>query len=392
MQNIDCLLCHQKEYKRKKVNGVFVPDTATMTISMDDAVRTVHKPERVNCLQCHAKAGGGDAYKRGDMALAQGTTTDRNFDVHMATSGGNLTCQSCHTAQNHRIAGRGSDIRETDLNVRMNCTTSSCHPNKATSTGHSTADVSRHIARVACQTCHISTYGRNASDTAATEATETHRDWAQPHTTSSGAIHPTPTLANNLTPEYKFWNGYSYNHNLGETASIDPSTGRYATSRPEGSVSDSASKLYPFKYKTAYQPIATQLSRLIALDTSVYFTNGNLDSAVKGGLVNMGLSANEPYSMTTTDTYQLITHQVMPKDRALTCNQCHGTTTQMDLKGKLGYAMKGSQSTTCRQCHGSENMPSFTSVHNIHVREEKYDCAWCHTFSRPERGLRAQGN
>src|SRR5512139_611839 len=30
LQNVDCLICHQKEYKRKKVNGVFVPDTASM--------------------------------------------------------------------------------------------------------------------------------------------------------------------------------------------------------------------------------------------------------------------------------------------------------------------------------------------------------------------------
>jgi hypothetical protein len=392
LQNIDCLLCHQKDYKRKKVNGVFVPDTAGMAISMDQAVRTVHKPERVNCLQCHAKAGGGDAYKRGDIALAQVSTADRNFDVHMATSGANLVCQSCHIAQDHRIAGRGSDLRETDLDVKMNCTTSTCHQNKTTASGHATTDVNKHIARVACQTCHISLYGRNASDTAATEATETHRDWTQPYTTSSGAIHPTPALANNLKPEYKFWNGHSYNQNLGDIASIDPVTGKYPTSRPEGAINDSASKLYPFKYKTAYQPIATNRSKLIAVDTSVYFATGNLDSAVKAGLVNMGLSSSEPYSMITTDTYQLITHQVMTKDKALACNQCHGTTAQMDLKGRLGYSMKGTQSTTCRQCHGAKDTISFTSLHNKHVKDKKYDCAWCHTFSRPERGLQAAGN
>ena len=391
LQNIDCLLCHQKEYKRNKVNGVFVPDTASMAISMDQAVQTVHKPERVNCLQCHAKAGGGDAYKRGDIALAQGTTTDRNFDVHMATSGADLVCQSCHTTQAHRIAGRGSDLRETDLDVKMNCTTSTCHPGKTTSTGHTTIDVNKHIARVACQTCHISTYGRNAADTAATEATETHRDWTKPHTTSSGAIHPTVTLANDLKPEYAFWNGYSYNQNLGDIASIDPSTGNYAASRPEGAINDAASILFPFKYKTAYQPIATSLNQLIAADLGIYFATGNLDSAVKAGLVNMGLSSSTPYSMITTDTYQLITHQVMTKDRALTCTQCHGTTSQMDLKGKLGYTMKGTQSSTCTQCHGAKNMPSFTSMHSKHVTSKKYDCAWCHTFSRPERGLRAAG-
>jgi len=332
------------------------------------------------------RQGQGQEQLRGDLALASGTTADRSYDVHMATTGANLACQSCHTTRNHRIAGKGSDLRATDLDVKVECT--KCH----NAAPHDDSNLNKHTARVACQTCHISVYGRNASDSAATEATETHRDWTKPHTTSSGAIHPTPTLANDLKPEYKFWNGYSYNQNLGDSAAIDPSTGTYATSRPEGAINDAASKLFPFKYKTAYQPIATSLSKLIAVDTGVYFAAGNLDSAVKAGLVNMGLSSGTPYSMITTDTYQLITHQVMTKDRALTCNQCHGTTAQMDLKGKLGYAMKGTQSSTCRQCHGAEDMPSFTSLHNKHVKDKKYDCAWCHTFSRPERGLRAPGN
>ena len=83
LSNIDCLICHQKEYKRKKVNGVMVPDEDNMTISMHEAVRTVHKPDRSTCLGCHAKAGGGDAVKRGDLALATGNTTDYHYDVHM---------------------------------------------------------------------------------------------------------------------------------------------------------------------------------------------------------------------------------------------------------------------------------------------------------------------
>ncbi len=100
LQNIDCLICHQKDYKRKKdTTGFFVPDTANMAVTMDQAVQTVHKPVRANCVQCHAKGGGGDNNKRGDMALAHATTTDRNFDVHMSSTGANLTCQQCHTTE-----------------------------------------------------------------------------------------------------------------------------------------------------------------------------------------------------------------------------------------------------------------------------------------------------
>ncbi|MBT8072032.1 MAG: hypothetical protein KJO80_16490, partial [Gammaproteobacteria bacterium] len=94
LENIDCMICHQDAYKRKRVDGVFQPDTANMSISVDEAVQTVHKPTRASCLQCHAKAGGGDAVKRGDLALATAHTADRKYDVHMATTGANLNCQS----------------------------------------------------------------------------------------------------------------------------------------------------------------------------------------------------------------------------------------------------------------------------------------------------------
>jgi len=388
LENIDCLLCHQAGYKRVKLNGVFVPDTKNMAITMDQAVQNIHLPIRLNCVQCHAKGGGGDNYKRGDMAVAHASTADRNFDVHVAITGADLDCQACHVTTNHRIAGRGSDLRETDLDVQMNCSTSQCHPNKATRTGHRTSAVNRHIDRVACQTCHIKTYARDAVDTVATEGTEIYRNWLLPHPTPTGAIHPTPTLANNLKPVYRFWDKYSTNYSLFDRAYPDPATGRYPTSRPEGRIDDPtpASKLYPFKYKAALQPLAVSHSQLIALDTSVYFSTGDAHAATRSGLVNMGYSAFEPYEFVETDTYQLITHEVMPKSEVLTCSNCHGTTAQVDLKA-LGYALKGPQSSICRQCHSPESPESFMEMHKIHVTEEKYDCSFCHIFSRPERRL-----
>jgi hypothetical protein len=60
----------------------------------------------------------------------------------------------------------------------------------------------------------------------------------------------------------------------------------------------------------------------------------------------------------------------------------------MDLQGELGYALKGTQAQVCYQCHGSKEDKSFTELHNKHVKDKRYDCSWCHSFSRPERGLR----
>ncbi|MDO9109745.1 MAG: hypothetical protein Q7U40_03750, partial [Desulfatirhabdiaceae bacterium] len=236
LQNIDCLICHQKDYKRKKdTTGFFVPDTANMAVTMDQAVQTVHKPVRANCVQCHAKGGGGDNNKRGDMALAHATTTDRNFDVHMSSTGANLTCQQCHTTDSHRIAGRGSDLRQTDLDVKVTCSTASCHSNKMTASGHATADVNKHVNRIACQTCHIKTYARNAADTTATESTEIYRNWTTPEwVTALNRWEPLITRGSDLKPAYTFWNGTSWNYSLKETALYDAATGTYPTSRPEG--------------------------------------------------------------------------------------------------------------------------------------------------------------
>ena len=95
------------------------------------------------------------------LTIAHGTTTDRNFDVHMASSGANLDCQACHLTEQHLMAGRGSDLRPTDLDVEMSCT--DCHEEKASNSGHEQSSIGRHVERVACQSCHISTYARDAA-------------------------------------------------------------------------------------------------------------------------------------------------------------------------------------------------------------------------------------
>jgi len=387
LENIDCLICHQREYRRKKIGGIFVPDTVNMAITMEEAVQTVHLPERINCLNCHAKAGGGDAVKRGDLALVSADTSDVQYDVHMATSAGNLKCQDCHIFRNHRFAGKGSDIRPTDLDIQIAC--AACHPDKAKSTGHSSSTISRHVARVACQTCHIPYYAKDANDSVATEATEIHRTWLS--TASLVApFHPNSTKANNMIPKYRFWNRYSENYLLGDVAGYDPATGNFPTSRPEGFVDDESldSKLYPFKHKTAVQPMMDATGQLIALNTSVYFETADPDLAAASGLVNMGYLGSEAYSWVTTDTFQLLNHQISPDSEALTCSDCHGNKVRMDLTGELGYQLKASESKVCTQCHEREDSEGFKDLHEEHVVERKYDCSHCHVFSRPERNLR----
>ncbi|MEJ2199848.1 MAG: hypothetical protein P8X63_02365, partial [Desulfuromonadaceae bacterium] len=233
--------------------------------------------------------------------------------------------------------------------------------------------------------CHIPLYAKNAADTDATEATEIFRTWRATEATTA-PMHPAATKANDLLPRYRFWNGQSDNYLLGDVAQLDPATGRYPTSRPVGSVQEG--KLYPFKYKTAEQPMTSGSNLLIALDTSVFFVAADADAATRQGLLNMGMSDSTPWEWVETDTFQALNHQVSPQEQALSCSSCHGSTDRMDLQGQLGYQLKGSQSVVCTQCHGREESRSFESIHDKHVRDKGYDCSRCHTFSRPERGLR----
>lgn len=386
LENIDCLVCHQDAYKRKKVNGLMQPDMAVMAISMDEAVQTVHKPTRAACLQCHAKAGGGDAVKRGDLALATAHTSDKNYDVHMATTGADLQCQACHVPENHRFPGKGSDIRPTDLDVDLDCASSSCH----SPAPHDSSEINRHTKKVACQTCHIPVYAKNASDTLASEATEIHRSWQSGSEHETAPLHPVNIKANDLIPAYRHWNRASDNYLLFDEVYADWYTGTYPTSMPDGDVADPNSKLFPFKYKTSDYPIRSESNQLIALDTSVFFATADADAATLSGLENMGFDPSDDYAWVTTDTYQLLNHQVSPADDALNCTTCHMNASRMDLQGELGFGLSDANRNTCASgCHDSSksfewsfgDFKEFREHHKKH-REKRAGCQECHSFSR----------
>ncbi|MBS3908898.1 MAG: alpha-2-macroglobulin [Actinobacteria bacterium] len=390
LKNIDCLMCHNEAYaldRDRLSDGSMGPKT-TDTATLNSYVRNIHKPTKTNCLKCHAFAGGGDSVKRGDITWAHRNTGDSVFDVHMSTGRGKLTCQACHKFVNHKVTGKGSDLRATDYAAEVKCSNSTCHSTKESSTGHTTAAVNKHIARVACQTCHIPIYAKDASDSTANEATEIHRSWKEPSVSTAAPYHPPSTKANNLIPKYKFWDRKSYCGLIYDVLTMDATSMAFPTSYPNGAVNGPlGTKLYAFKYKTAEQPMRDANKVLIALDTKYYMlTTPDAVEATKRGLVNMGYSSTDAFSWVKTDTYQMLNHEVPTKDKVLACGTCHENTTQMKLVGELGYHLKNTKSTICTQCHRDKNWKGYVSGHSRHVDTQKYDCSWCHTFQRPEKG------
>ncbi len=388
LDNIDCLVCHNEAYQLARVrltDGTMGPPAGTAQATLDGYVRNIAKPTRANCLKCHAYAGGGDAVKRGDISAVQGTTSDGNFDVHMATSRGNLKCQACHAFVNHKVTGKGSDLESTDAASEVKCATTLCHPTRVNG-GHATTAINSHIAHVACQTCHIPVYGK--------VATEVSRDWRTSVVNGTG-WKPEEVKGSNLTPTYKWWNRKTFNYLKGDAATLNATTGAYEMEKLQGGVTgDTTNKIYPFKYKVAYQPMRTTGSILVALDTNEYLNvSGGYAAAVTKGMFNMGFATTDPYTTVKTDTYQLLNHTIPDAQSTggtLVCASCHeastgGAGTKMALK-TMGYAMKAPLATICTQCHGSRNWKGYASGHSGHVTSRKFDCSWCHNFSRPERG------
>lgn len=388
LDNIDCLVCHNQAYQLARVrltDGTMGPPAGTAQATLDGYVQNIAKPTRTNCLKCHAFGGGGDAVKRGDLSSAQYNTTDGNHDVHMATGRGNLSCQRCHKFVNHKVTGKGSDLESTDYASEVKCATSECHPNRV-SGGHVTTAVNKHLAHVACQTCHIPKYGK--------VATEMQRDWRTAATPGQPS-HPSSVKQSNVTPTYKWWNRKTWNYLKGDAAVYNAATGAYQMDILQGSVAgDTTNKIYPFKYKISYQPLRTTGNILVALDTNEYLNvSGDYVTSVQKGLFNMGFNSADAYTTVKADTYQLLNHTIPDAQSTggvLTCANCHeatigGAGTAMALK-TMGYAKKADYSVICTQCHSQKTWKGYAAGHSRHVDSVKADCSYCHTFSRPERG------
>ena len=398
-ENIDCLMCHNEEYAMARVRlsdgsmGVLTPT--------DSMVQNPTVPSKANCLKCHAYGGGGNGVKRGDLAWELTDNSDANYDVHMNTAGANLQCTACHSFNGlHKVSGKGSDLRPTDFSSEVSCSTTECHPGMDSGNGHEAAGVrgepDRHVARVACQSCHIPTYGKTA--------TETHRIWRTHHdgqnaeTCTDCPGHPDRVDLANQIPAYKFWNRISDNYLLGDVAQINPDTGNtYQTSMPMGDLNDG--KLYPFKYKTSEAAMSTD-GKIIAIDTWEYLkVSGNVYTAIDSGVANMraegmqiGDFIGDPEGWAISDTYQLINHGVNPASEVADCGQCHGAfdITSDNMLDTMGYKLKGVKEEVCGQCHdGTKKLPRTHERMHGHVEKGSgIDCLYCHSFTRAaERDL-----
>jgi hypothetical protein len=382
LNNIDCLICHSDSYKRKVelVGGklMFVPAPEKMTVDALEAITDIHLPTNGTCLNCHAYAGGGNNNKRGDLEEAHRSPSSASFDVHMASTavgGAGLICTDCHTVQNHRIAGRGVDLRATDLDVTVDC--AMCH----TTAPHGVTDLDKHTRRVNCTVCHIPHFAKGVS-------TDMLRDFSRPAEVDvkKQLYEPHIDREANVIPEYWFFNGTSYIYEF-MTPAIPNEGGRVTMAAPLGSVQDPTAKINAFKYHNAVQARDVDTRALLPVKAGILFQTGDIDRAIRQGATDVGLLLAHGYDFVPTERYMGLFHEVAPKEEALTCNECHNGGARMDFDA-LGYARRPTLNgkPLCASCHGDKTnkWPAnelFDKVHAKHVRDKRINCSECHYFS-----------
>lgn len=397
--DVDCLMCHSDTYQRKfvvdptntetvtnilgeektyvfgavdaKGNYTTVPDFDKMPpgTTMVDVVRAVHLPTSKSCLRCHATAGGGDWIKRGDMGLS---TADPmvNEDVHLSKSGANLACVNCHSGLDHKMGGRGIDLRQTEA---ITPTCQACH----TTSPHVNETLNRHAqGQVSCQVCHIKAFAKGG-------ATEMARDWRIPvwnpaFCSGQGGFVGEELKASNVQPEYVWFDGTSYVYNLGEKISPEPN-GVYAMAKASGRPFDGKSSIVPIKRHFTIMPLLDN-GKIVPPAIMWMFMTGDFHLAVEKGMKEHGMSGT--YSIVEADAEMLITHGVEPKAMAPACSECHdssGSTpdgTRMLPFTALGYHDVAQEILSCTLCHSQKNL-SWEDMHGTH--RDEVSCSSCHT-------------
>jgi octaheme c-type cytochrome (tetrathionate reductase family) len=323
-RNVDCMVCHDKsDAYFKGASAAGYPDRS---VNFTQVAQSVGRPGNFNCGVCHFYSGGGNNIKHGDLEDAL-MACDREVDVHMAANGINMTCVDCHTAEKHHIKGTLYSVSSSHEN-RLHC--EDCH----TGTPHPDRMLNLHTASVACQTCHIPTYAK-------VNSTKMAWYWSEAGKLINGKpYHEMDSLgnetylsikgrfewANNVKPDYFWFNGHAKHYILGDTIGENP----LRVNELLGSVGDGESKIIPVKVHRGDQIYDPNTRLLIQpklyspnKGDSAYWMDFDWNTASMAGMKQVGLPYSGEYAFIETVMYWPVNHMVAPKEKALSCNECH---------------------------------------------------------------------
>jgi len=310
-ENVDCLICHDWTGTYVKGEGGLPP----ADVDLLQVARSVGYPKRENCGICHIYGGGGEGVKHGDLDQTL-VNPAAEVDVHMGRA--DMLCIDCHRTDRHRIAGTSFSVSITHDNPLF-CT--DCHPDVP----HRDRRINTHLASVACETCHISTYAKRAP-------TKTEWDWSRAgNPDRPDDVHTYLKIKGefvyeeNVVPEYRWFNFTVQRYLLGDP--IDPETPT-DLNRPLGDLNDPAAKIWPFKIHRATQPydrVHRTLLQPVTSGDGGYWHDFDWAKALRLGAETTGLPFSGEYGFARTRMYWPLSHMVSPKEQALQCCDCHST-------------------------------------------------------------------
>jgi octaheme c-type cytochrome (tetrathionate reductase family) len=389
---VDCLICHDQTYSYKKYptdagHPVYKPKPwpkkskkIWFPPDLAKVAQSVGLPTKKNCGSCHFSGGGGNGVKHGDMDRSLANPS-RELDVHLSKDGGNLECTACHTTVEHDITGANPTLAPRDkhkflqggrFGSHMDC--ESCHtarphtlnpekgydPSKATFMNNKLDD---HTDKIACQTCHIPTFAR-------VYPTKMWWDWSKAGKFKDGkglvkkyvvkdgvkalSYHfkkGSFVWAKDETPEYYWYNGHSDQQFIGDTID-DQTPGKETTTkgrfdkidlnRPvvpinklHGNYEDPNARIWPVKVHRGIQPYDPKQKKLLVpklfgkKGTGSYWTTFSWDTSLAKGMEYVNQPWSGQYDWIQTEMFWPLTHMVAPKEKALSCAECHSS------KGRL---------------------------------------------------------
>ncbi len=328
LENIDCLICHASGYRRDAYqdddgNWEWKPILWKNQRGLDSISKRISMPKRKMCLRCHAGAGGGPNFKRGDIEYELADCTP-DFDVHMATEGNNLQCVDCHGGDDHRVRGRGADLSGTDSpENRLYCTT--CHDEKP----HNVPALDHHTKKVYCTVCHITEFAK-------VDPTDMVRDWSTPKRhEEANKYSATITFGKDVVPEYAWFNGKTRLMKMGDKIKRNDD-GTVTMMAPQGKRKDKHSKIHAFKLHLGVLPVLKEKEWLIPIAVDEFFIDGDIEKGVNEGAAAAYGIHHPDYEWVNTKRYMGIYHEVRPADKALECLDCHREGGRMNWQA-LGY-------------------------------------------------------
>ena len=304
-----------------------------------------------NCIGCHAKAGGGDNVKHGDIALSLLNTT-AEFDAHMGSvesGGGGMDCVACHSVKNvngavidHGIGGMPyHSVDEGELK-----TCEGCHGDAASRhAGKPVEAVITSHTMLACQVCHIPTFARETP-------TKTEWYWAEAGDVERGKeFDPSIEYGDTGVPIYDPMKGsFVWEENVRPTLRYfngmwdrfiieanDKFTELPAVlGEPSADYNTVGAKIYPFKKMIGNQP--ADLNNNTVLVPHLFGTKGgpnpywgtwDWNLALQDGAQYTPQTYSGEYQFIPTVMYLTVNHEVAPKEQAYgmdnACGDCHGS-------------------------------------------------------------------